>query len=141
MSWETSPDKKSTPSLTPATRECSEAVRIMSGFRIPARFVVHTVGPVWRGGGAREKELLAGCYQSSLELAASHGAQSITFPCISTGAFGFPIPLACKIAVREVAAFLESNMSIERALLVAFNHDDADFLRRAVADQGQADAD
>jgi len=127
---------RAVPEVRPGIRCPTGEARITNGFRLPARFVVHTVGPVWRGGGAREQELLSACYRSSLELAASHGAQSIALPCISTGAFGFPVPLACEIAVREVTAFLLSHPSMERALLVAFRHEDADILRRAVADHG-----
>ena len=127
---------RAVPEARPGVRCPTGEARITNGFRLPARFVVHTVGPVWRGGGTGEPELLAAAYRSSLELAASHGAQSIAFPCISTGAFGFPVPLACEIAVREVAAFLKSHPSMDRALLVAFRHEDADILRRAVADHG-----
>ena len=125
---------RAVPEVRPGIRCPTGEARITSGFRLPARFVVHTVGPVWRGGGAGEQELLAACYRSSLELAASQGAQSIAFPCISTGAFGFPVPLACEIAVGEVAAFLESNTTMEQALLVAFKHEDAYLLRRALVD-------
>jgi O-acetyl-ADP-ribose deacetylase (regulator of RNase III) len=123
---------RAVPEVRPGVRCPTGESRITSGFRLPARFVVHTVGPVWRGGNARESELLAACYRSSLELAFSRGARSIAFPCISTGAFGFPTPLACKIAVREVADFLASHPSLERALLVAFNQKDAESLRGAL---------
>jgi O-acetyl-ADP-ribose deacetylase len=123
---------RAVPEVRPGVRCPTGESRITSGFRLPARFVVHTVGPVWRGGKARESEVLAACYRSSLELAFSHGARSIAFPCISTGAFGFPITPACEIAVNEVATFLVSHPSLERALLVAFNQKDAEPLRGAL---------
>jgi O-acetyl-ADP-ribose deacetylase len=81
--------------------------RITQGFALPARFVIHTVGPVWRGGDGDEAALLAACYRSSLALARAHDLASIAFPAISTGAFGYPLDDACAIAaatVREVAA-------------------------------------
>jgi len=76
--------------------------KITPGFRLPARFVIHTVGPVWRGGSQGEPALLASCYRRSLELARAHGVRSIAFPAISTGVYGFPIAAAAEIAVREM---------------------------------------
>jgi O-acetyl-ADP-ribose deacetylase len=81
--------------------------RITPGYRLPARFVIHTVGPVWRGGGHGEPALLASCYRSSLELAAGRGLASIAFPCISTGIYGYPVEPAARVAVGAVRAFLE----------------------------------
>ena len=80
--------------------------RITAGYRLPARYVIHTVGPIWRGGHAREADLLAACYRNSLALAAHHGVRSIAFPAISCGAYGYPLEAAVAIAVREVEAFL-----------------------------------
>jgi O-acetyl-ADP-ribose deacetylase (regulator of RNase III) len=77
--------------------------RITGGYRLPAKYVIHTVGPIWRGGGHGERELLAACYRNSLDLAAGNGVRSIAFPAISCGAYGFPIDEAADIAVREVA--------------------------------------
>lgn len=94
--------------------------KITGGHRLPARWVIHTVGPVWQGGGAGEDELLARCYRSSLELAVRNRVRTIAFPAISTGAFRFPVERAAEIAVREVLRFLEENVSIERVLLVCF---------------------
>lgn len=81
--------------------------RITRGYRLPARWVIHTVGPVWQGGDLGEERLLARCYRSCLEAAEQHGIKSIAFPAISTGAYGFPMDLACRIAVHEISAFLE----------------------------------
>lgn len=79
--------------------------RITPGFRLPARHVIHAVGPVWRGGGDGEPELLAGCYRSSLALAEEAGCTSVAFPSISTGVYGYPADLAAPLAVDTVAAF------------------------------------
>lgn len=76
--------------------------KLTKGYRLPARFVIHTVGPVWHGGSRGEPRLLASCYRNSLALAAQHGLQSVAFPCISTGVYGYPIEEAAKIAVRTV---------------------------------------
>src|SRR5512143_111623 len=80
--------------------------KITPGFRLPARFVIHAVGPVWRGGASGEPELLASCYRRSLELAAEHGARSIAFPAISTGVYGYPLRPAAEIAVGTVRVSL-----------------------------------
>ncbi len=79
--------------------------KLTRGYRLPARYVIHTVGPVWRGGRHGEAELLASCYRRSLALASAHGCATIAFPAISCGAFAYPLDEACAIAVREVAAF------------------------------------
>ena len=76
--------------------------RITRGYRLPAKYVIHTVGPIWRGGDYGERELLSACYRNSLDLAAGNGVRSIAFPAISCGAYGFPIDEAAEIAVREV---------------------------------------
>ena len=80
---------------------------ITKGYRLPAKWIIHTVGPIWRGGGFREDELLARCYQSCFSLADRHGIKSIAFPAISAGAYGFPLERACRIALSEMKAFLE----------------------------------
>lgn len=76
--------------------------RITPGYRLPARYVIHTVGPVWRGGRAGEPGLLAACYRNALALAAGHGLASIAFPCISTGVYGYPVAQAARVAVATV---------------------------------------
>jgi O-acetyl-ADP-ribose deacetylase (regulator of RNase III) len=78
--------------------------KLTEGYRLKAKFVVHTVGPVWHGGGAREPELLASCYRRSMEVAAAAGARSIAFPAISTGVYGYPVEPAARIAVQTVRA-------------------------------------
>src|ERR671910_1245521 len=83
--------------------------KITKGYRLPARHVIHAVGPVWRGGNAGEDELLASCYRRSLELAAEHGLKSIAFPSISTGVYGFPKDRAARIAVETVREVLGAN--------------------------------
>jgi O-acetyl-ADP-ribose deacetylase (regulator of RNase III) len=95
--------------------------RITGGYRLPARHVIHTVGPVWHGGGDGEPELLASCYRTSLALAEENGLESIAFPAISTGVYGYPLAGACEIAVREVRAFLAGHPLPKRVLFVCFD--------------------
>jgi O-acetyl-ADP-ribose deacetylase (regulator of RNase III) len=95
--------------------------RITAGYRLPARHVIHSVGPVWRGGAHGEADLLAACYRNSLALAAVHGARSIAFPAISCGVYGYPIEPAARIAVREVQAFLAERDVIERVVFACFS--------------------
>ncbi|MEK7325977.1 MAG: O-acetyl-ADP-ribose deacetylase [Chloroflexota bacterium] len=100
--------------------------KITKGYKLPARFVIHTVGPIWRGGSTGEPELLASCYRKSLALADQHNIRRIAFPSISTGAYGYPIEPASRIAVAEVKAFLEQNPAIEKAIFVCFGKSDYD---------------
>lgn len=95
--------------------------RITKGYNLPAEFVIHTVGPVWRGGASGEDELLAKAYRSSLSLAEKNGLKTIAFPSISTGAYGFPLERASPIAVGEIRGFLEKNRTIEKVVLVCFS--------------------
>ena len=97
--------------------------KITRGYRLPARFVIHTVGPVWKGGHAREPELLANCYRNSLHLAADQGIRSIAFPAISCGVYRYPLDQAAQIAVREVSQFLEKDDRIETVYLVCFGEE------------------
>ena len=94
--------------------------KITKGYRLPALWVIHTVGPVWRDGQHGEDDLLASCYRSCFALAEQHGIRTIAFPSISTGAYGFPMDRAARIAVRETKEFLERNTSVERVRLVCF---------------------
>lgn len=94
--------------------------RITKGYRLPAKWVLHTVGPIWHGGTRNEDELLASCYRNSLKLAREHGIRTIAFPSISTGAYGFPMERAAKLAVAEIRKFLTSNTVPEKVLLVCF---------------------
>jgi O-acetyl-ADP-ribose deacetylase (regulator of RNase III) len=97
--------------------------KITKGYRLPAKFVIHTVGPVWRGGSRNEPELLANCYRNSLALAAAHSIRSVAFPAISCGIYGYPIDQAVKIAVRETSGFLEQNAFPERVVIACFGRD------------------
>lgn len=106
--------------------------RITPGFRLAARHVIHTVGPVWHGGGRGEDDLLAECYRNSLALAAAHGLRSIAFPSISTGAYGFPMDRAAAIAVREIRAFIAKESSLERVMLVCFGSHASEIHRAAL---------
>ena len=95
--------------------------KITRGYRLPARWVIHTVGPVWRGGHEFEDELLANCYRRSLEVAVQNGVRTLAFPAISTGIYGFPVERATRIALREVRAFLETNPDVENVVFVCFD--------------------
>jgi O-acetyl-ADP-ribose deacetylase (regulator of RNase III) len=96
--------------------------KITKGYNLPARYVIHTVGPVYGREGGRERELLASCYRRSLELAGEQGVKSIAFPSISTGAFGYPIEEASRVAVETVRAVLEApGVTVERVVFVAFS--------------------
>ena len=94
--------------------------RISPGFKLPARWVISTVGPVWNGGDQQEDELLANCYKNSLALAEQRGIKSIAFPAISTGIYGFPLERATKIAVAETRRFLEAHAQPEHVIFVCF---------------------
>jgi O-acetyl-ADP-ribose deacetylase len=97
--------------------------RITKGYKLPSRHVIHTVGPIWRGGGANEDALLASCYRMSFALATAHGLRSLAFPAISTGVFGFPRPRAAGIAVAETRRFVASEPKIERVAFVCFDNE------------------
>ena len=99
------------PEVRPGVRCPTGEARVTPGFGLPAKFVIHTVGPVYRDGRHGEPELLAACYRNSLALAAEHHCRSIAFPCISTGVYGYPIEDAARIAIREVRAALSARAS------------------------------
>jgi len=108
--------------------------RITRGHALPARHVIHTVGPVWRGGLHREDELLASCYRSSLSLALEHGLRTIAFPAISTGVYRFPLERATSIALRETTRFLEAHPdAFDRIVFVCFDRATHDVYEKAVA--------
>jgi O-acetyl-ADP-ribose deacetylase len=113
--------------------------RITGGYRLPAKHVIHTVGPVWRGGGEGEAELLASCYRSSLTLAVEHGVRTIAFPAISCGVYGYPVDQATRIAVRETAAFVSKNPTIERVVFTCFSDEIARAYERELSGAGFAD--
>lgn len=106
--------------------------KLTRGYRLPARYVIHTVGPRWRGGAAGEADLLAGCYRASLALAAAHDLRSIAFPAISTGIYGFPRAEASTIAVDESHRFLLGDDRIKRVLFVSFDAETEALYRRAL---------
>lgn len=97
--------------------------KITRGYRLPARYVIHTVGPIWQGGVAGEPELLAACYRNSLQLAVENGVRSIAFPAISCGVYGYPLDAAAQIALREIRAFLSADDRIATVELVCFGED------------------
>lgn len=103
--------------------ETGEA-KITKGYNLPAKYVIHTVGPVWMGGKDNEKEKLASCYRNSLKLAVKNKIKSVAFPSISTGAYGFPIEKAAPIVFAEVKKFLETDDSIEEIIFVLFSEKD-----------------
>ena len=98
--------------------------RMTKGYKLPARWVIHTVGPVWRGGKHREDELLASCYRSSLALAAERKLDSVAFPSISTGAYGFPVERAAAIALKTIAKFLSEEEYPRSIAMVCFSRSD-----------------
>ena len=99
------------------------AAKVTKGYRLPAKWVIHTVGPVWHGGKHQEPELLASCYRSCFARASEHDVRSIAFPAISCGVFGYPIDQATDIAVRETVAFLRSNLSLETVCFACFGEE------------------
>jgi len=107
--------------------------KITRGYRLPARWVIHAVGPMWRGGAHGEPELLASAYRESLRLAMAHGVRTIAFPAISCGVYGYPVGEAASIAVGEVRSFLQSEPVVERVILTCFGQTVLDAYLRAVA--------
>ena len=95
--------------------------KITKGYNLTASWVIHTVGPVWNGGGSREEEMLARNYRNCLALASEYGVRTIAFPAISTGVYRFPVDLASQIATKEVAEFLKSDLQVENVDFVCFN--------------------
>ena len=110
--------------------------KLTPGFRLPARYVIHTVGPVWHGGGHGEAELLASCYRRSLEVAAQHGVRSLAFPSISTGAYGYPFESAAAIAVATVRAAVQQFPDIYEVIFCCHSAADLAVYQALLATQG-----
>lgn len=120
------------PEVRPGIRCPIGEARITPAFRLPSRYIIHTVGPRWHGGHKDEADLLASCYRACLALAQENQIRSIAFPAISTGAFAYPFLPAARIAVTECAAFLRQSTSVSQVLLVGFSNQDATLLRKAL---------
>jgi O-acetyl-ADP-ribose deacetylase (regulator of RNase III) len=119
------------PEVMPGVRCPTGEARLTHGHALPAKYVIHTVGPVWRGGEHGEPQLLASCYRSSLELALKHGVRSIAFPAISCGVYGYPLSDAAAIAMRQVTDYMAEVPQLTRVVFVAFEADAEDALRAA----------
>lgn len=113
------------------------AAKITGGHRLAARFVIHTVGPVYGGGDRGEEALLASCYRRSLQLAAEHGVRTIAFPSISTGVYGYPIEKAAPVAVAAVRAFASQSTSLEDVTFCCFSERDREVYERVLAEHGE----
>lgn len=108
--------------------------RITKGYQLHAKYIIHTVGPVWDGGDYGEPEILASCYRSSLKLASGRGVQSIAFPCIATGVYGFPKDSAAEIAVRTTAEWLKSNLLPNEVVFCCFDDTNAEHYRESLSE-------
>ncbi len=106
------------------------SAKLTKGYRLPAKYVIHTVGPVYRDGKSGEPALLAGCYRTALKLAVDNGCRSIAFPAISCGVYGYPMDAAARIAIGEVMAFLGSHPAMEKVLFVLFDERGLDTYRK-----------
>ena len=108
--------------------------KITAGFRLPAKYVIHTVGPIWRDGGSGEQELLSSCYRESLQLAVDHQCNSIAFPNISTGIYGFPKEEAARIALTTVSDFLSAHTLPEQVVFACFDDENLEIYNRIYAE-------
>lgn len=104
--------------------------KITPGFNLPVKYIIHAVGPVWNNGTRNEEQLLASCYQKSMELSTLHQCMSIAFPCISTGAYRFPFDKACRIALHTIHSFLQAQPLMQKVLLVTFDQTDFQLYQR-----------
>jgi O-acetyl-ADP-ribose deacetylase len=107
--------------------------KITKGYRLPAKYVIHAVGPVWHGGSHGEAELLASCYRNSLKLAAENHCRTIAFPCISTGVYGYPVEEAAAIAITTVRDELKDETGIEEVIFCCFSEHDLEVYQKALA--------
>ena len=106
--------------------------RITKGYSLPSKHIIHTVGPIWKGGGHGEPEALKNCYRNSLLLAEKNNIKTIAFPSISTGIYGYPIGLASKIAVEECNSFLDSSKAVEKVIFVTYSNDDFEVYKKGL---------
>lgn len=106
--------------------------KLTKGYHLPARFVIHTVGPIWHGGNQGEADLLTACYQNSLKLAADNCFSSVAFPAISTGVYGYPVDQAANIAVISVHKFLQKPSSIEKVIFCCYSQNDLDIYQKSL---------
>ena len=113
------------------------SAKLTEGYDLPARFVIHAVGPVWRGGDHGEDELLASCYRTAMTLAEEHRVNSIAFPSISTGVYGFPFERACGIALSEIFRALDEGSRVKQVYCVCFSDADVETYQRVLATFGQ----
>lgn len=113
------------------------SAKLTEGYELPARFVIHAVGPVWEGGQAGEDELLAACYRTVMQLAEDHRINSIAFPCISTGIYNFPIERACGIALSEIFRALDEGNRVRQVYCVCFSDEDFEIYGRVLSTFGQ----
>jgi O-acetyl-ADP-ribose deacetylase len=104
--------------------------KITAGYRLKAKYIIHTVGPIWRGGSGNEQTLLASCYQNSIALAKEKNIKTIAFPCISTGVYHFPKDLAALIAVQEIKSYLDNNSYPEKVIFVTYDDDSYEIYRK-----------
>jgi O-acetyl-ADP-ribose deacetylase len=109
--------------------------KITKGYRLLAKHIIHTVGPIWNGGHQKEPELLASCYRESLKLAVANHIETIAFPAISCGIYGYPIPEAARIAISEVTKVLETNPSIQKVFFTCFEDDVFEHYQEALEEQ------
>jgi O-acetyl-ADP-ribose deacetylase (regulator of RNase III) len=123
--------------VRPGVRCPTGQARMTAGYDLPARHVIHTVGPVWSGGGDGEAELLADCYRNSLRLAGQHQLASIAFPAISTGVYGFPPDEAAGVAIAAVREELPRHRSIRRVIFCCFDEDTADIYREQLGEKSE----